>query len=119
MNALTRPEIVARRYARFEIGDAHVRLHVVQDAKRFPPDIVGLHRLRNVAALSLRDHYIAGSILDVGFVERGITGVGQYLVDAPSRHHIAAKEQCQSVSIGGLLSTRVRHREARPNRIIR
>lgn len=99
MVRLTSPPVAGSALAKYMRATAvsrliaHIGLSAVQFVKRIAPDIGKIDRPRNRAVRLFGKLHVADRTFHVALEEDRVTGIGQYLVDTPSRHDIATEKQ--------------------------
>ena len=89
VDALRRPGFAAGRHAGLQIYDAHIRRQ--QRGQRVAPHVAKCYRLRK--RVGGRQFDVVPGVAQVAFENRRASWVGQDLVNAASRHHIAAQHE--------------------------
>ena len=89
----------ARGDGGLQVDDSRIGRRAPEHLQGIPPDVGEVHGPRNRAVRGFCQLDIAEGRLQIGFVEVRVRGVGQHLVDASARHHVAAQEQLH----GGLV----------------
>ena len=85
--------VVATGNRRFQVDDTRVRLHPAQFIERGAPNVRRFGVSGNWAIRLLGQTNIILCRGDVVFVKRGVAGMRQHLINASSRHDVAAQEQ--------------------------
>src|SRR6202030_686742 len=91
------PVVLAGSDASLEIDDAQIHAGTIQFRQRIAPDVIELHRPRDRAVDTLGAFHVGAGVADVGFVQPGIVGMRQDLIDPAARHHVAAEEKADRV----------------------
>lgn len=65
----------------------------VPDLGSLTPDVTGADMLWYRAVLTLGQPHIYAGVSNVVLLKRGHTGMRQYLVDTPARHHVSREKQ--------------------------
>ena len=87
VDLLVAPVVLAGSDARLEIR------------QRIAPDVIELHRPRDRSVDPLGEFHVGAGLADVGFVQPGIVGMRQDLIDPAARHHVAAEEKADRVRL--------------------
>jgi hypothetical protein len=75
------------------VTSAAVPRLAVEGVKGVSPDVSGSHRARDRTVLVRGQLEVVPRVVEVVFPQRRVAGMGEELVDAPPRHHVAAQER--------------------------
>jgi hypothetical protein len=96
---LVAPVVLAGSDAHLEIDDAQIHAGTIEFRQRIAPDVIELHRPRDRTVDTLGAFHVGAGVTDVWFVQRGIGGMSQDLIDPPARHHVAAEEKADRICL--------------------
>ena len=99
VDLLVAPVVLAGSDARLEIDDAQIHAGTIEFRQRIAPDVIELHRPRDRSVDPLGEFHVGAGLADVGFVQPGIVGMRQDLIDPAARHHVAAEEKADRVRL--------------------
>src|ERR1700719_496987 len=99
VDRLVAPVVLAGSDARLEIDDAQIYAGTIEFRQRIAPDVIELHWPRDRAVDTLGAFHVGAGVSDVWFVQRGIGGMRQDLIDPPARHHVSAEEKADRVRL--------------------
>jgi len=99
VDLLVAPVVLAGSDARLEIDDAQIYAGTIEFCQRIAPDVIGLYRPWDLTVETLGEFHVAAGVFDVGFMQRGIVGMRQDLIDPAARHYVAAEEKADPLRL--------------------
>ena len=99
MDLLVAPVVLTGSDARLEIDDAQIYAGAIEFCQRIAPDVIGLYWPRDLTVDNLGEFHVAAGVFDVGFLQRGIVGMRQDLIDPAARHHVATEEKADRLRL--------------------
>ncbi len=99
VDLLAAPAVLAASDARLEIDDAQIYAGAIEFCQRIAPDVIGLYWPRDLPVDNLGEFHVAAGVFDVRFLQRGIVGMRQDLIDPAAYHHVAAEEKADPLRL--------------------